>query len=266
MTAKSDKVFDGDFKGFDASQQPGVLKCFLKYINAWYSNEDNIIREVLFEDLLNSRHLCGRGRDQTWLMQWNKGLPSGHFLTSTVNSMYSMTVLAAAYGNLTGKWGSFWEDVHAATLGDDNLVNPCDAVIDAFNQVTVAGFVKDFFHMEYTAGRKGEELVPYLDISQVSFLRRRFAEIDGDVVCPLEKESFLYVPYYCKNRLLENEILPDNLEFALEELSMHSATEWDRYAPIFVEILARAYGRTTRYVPLKGEYLRQVLSRTENTW
>jgi hypothetical protein len=266
LTRHGPRVFDGDFKGFDASQQPGPLTRFLRFINRWYNDGNDRIREVLFLDLINSRHMCGRGNDQRWLVQWTKGMPSGHFLTSTVNSMYSMTVLAAAFGNLTGVWGQFWDHVSAATLGDDNAVNPSEVVIDTFNQVTVAAFVAKTFHMEYTAGRKGEELVPYLGIEDITFLCRSFAMEEGNVVCPLKLESFLYTAYYCRNRLLEDDTLASNLEFALEELSMHTEEVWERYAGVLIATLRDVYGRETRAVPTKSGYLRLVLSRTDNGW
>lgn len=268
MQSKGVDVFDGDFKGFDASQQPGVLLEFLHYINKWYGDDEegSRVRNVLFLDLVNSRHMCGRGKDQRWLVQWTKCMPSGHFLTSTINSMYSMTVLVSAFGVLTGQWGQFWRHVYAATLGDDNVVNVSPEAVGVYNQVTVADFVRDYFFMEYTSGRKGQPLVPSLRISDITFLCRSFAIEGGNVVCPLKLESFLYTCYYCKNRILEKEILPDNLEFALEELSMHDPATWDHYAPTVCMTLIERYMRATRYVPEKTCYLEAVRSRTETGW
>jgi hypothetical protein len=265
ITAKGDKVFDGDFKGFDASQQPGVLMHFLDYMNRWYNDGNDLIRRVLFMDLVHSRHMGGTGRDQSYLIQWNKCMPSGHFLTSTINSMYSMTCLASAFGVLTGKFGCFWDYCSAATLGDDNIVGVSDDIIPVFNQVTVSKFLKEYFFMDYTAGRKGEALVPHLSINDITFLRRRFTTAEGSVACPLDLSSFLYTCYYCKNWLLVEHILMDNLEFALEELSMHEPHVWDTYAPLIFTIQS-AFGKVSRAEPTRSSYLYLVRSRTDNGW
>jgi hypothetical protein len=89
------KCFDGDFKRFDASQQPYILWAILDFINRWYDDgEENAqVRRVLWMDLVHSRHLTGIGSQLKYIVQWNKSLPSGHPLTTIVNSLFSLTTL-----------------------------------------------------------------------------------------------------------------------------------------------------------------------------
>ena len=93
-------VFDGDFSRFDASEMPWVHIPLLNYINKWYRHnnpewkeEDDRVRYILWLELVHSRHITGTGNSFKYVVQWNKSLPSGHPLTTVVNSMYSLVTL-----------------------------------------------------------------------------------------------------------------------------------------------------------------------------
>lgn len=242
-----DKVWDGDFAGFDESQQPSMLWPILEHINEWYSLRggrlDNPVRTLLFYDLAHSRHLVSAGGGANTVVQWSKSLPSGHFLTSTVNSILSMSCIVSAFIATTGEL-DFWSHASVATQGDDNICSTSDEFIDRFNQVTVSDHLKKSYGMTYTAGRKGEELKPFMKIEDVIFLQRRFAVKNGHVVCPIRPESFLNSLYYTKkgSKLYKEDVIITGLENALQELAMHDEEHWKRVSPKLVEALSR-YGR-----------------------
>lgn len=265
LRSKGDKCFDGDFKAFDSSEQPSIHQEILDYINDWYDDgESNArIRRVLWLELVHSRHIGGNGVDQRYVYQWNKSLPSGHPLTTIVNSMYSLFLLVACYRHLTGDLAGFWDHVFAVTYGDDNAVNVDDVTSIKYNQVTVAQAMHDLFQVRYTSGRKDGILEPYMDIGKLTFLKRAFVKGEEGWLCPLELDSFLYTAYWCKNRRLESTILTDVLENSLEELSMHGQDVWDKYAPKIVEVLEERVG-ATRVLPERGAYLDMVQSRSDN--
>jgi len=270
LVQKGDKCFDGDFKRFDASQQPQFLYLMLAHIQSWYDDgEDNArVRHVLWMDLIHSRHLGGRGIQQLFVYQWNKSLPSGHFMTACVNSIFSMFCLVYAYARATGNPSSYWDNVSSFTLGDDNVSNISDAVAPVFNQCTVAEYVAEL-GLEYTAGRKGAELVPYMRLDECTFLKRRFV-VDlstAQVLCPLEVDSFLYIAYFTRKAdpVEVREICISNIEFALEELSMHEADVWDRYAPQLFAMLAQL-DAVPRELRSQKAYRSLVLSRVTNFW
>lgn len=265
LKKKGLKVFDGDFKAFDASEQPDVHKAILKKVNEWYNDGpvNARVREVLFMDLYNSRHIGGDGRDQSWVYEWAKSLPSGHPFTTTVNSIYSLVCLVGAYIELTGDLTGFWTYVSPVTYGDDNAVNVADEAASVYNQVTVSHALKHVFHMDYTPGRKDGVWVPTCGIEDISFLKRGFRLAETGWVAPLEVSSVLFSCYRFKNRRREKEEIPRLLEKMLEELALHPQEIWDQYAQCIADKLAELGHETA--APLKRrEYLRVVGQRVTN--
>jgi hypothetical protein len=230
------RVFAGDFKAFDASEQPDIHAMCLKYINKWYevggaSAEDQLAREVLFLDLVHSRHLTGGGCIREAIVQWHKSLPSGHPLTTIVNSMYSLFTLTACYVKRTRDLTDMWEKAYICTYGDDNVSGVSDEVSEVFNQETVAEDMKDF-KLVYTSDRKDGVLRKYESIYDITFLKRYFvdAECDSGWAGPLTLDSILYRIYYYRSNKNFARDMEANVESLLIELSMHSEEEWtDRY-------------------------------------
>jgi hypothetical protein len=268
LTSKGSRVFDGDFKSFDSSEQPCVHDAILGVINQWYDDgpENMLVRKVLWLDLVHSRHVGGRGDSQRYIYQWNKSLPSGHPFTTIVNSMYSLVMLICCYFQLTGdiRAQSFWKHVAPLTYGDDNVVNVDDEVSHVFNQVTVSTVMYDVFSLVYTGGNKTNELCEFTELSKATFLKRRFFLDNCRWLCPLELDSFLYTSYWCKNKKLERETTVSVLENALEELSLHSQAYWDLYASDIATVLRDSFGLSTARPLTRKSYLALVLSRTED--
>lgn len=258
-------VFDGDFKRFDASEQPTIMRHILDFINRWYDDgEENArVRRVLWLDLIHSRHIGGRGDDQRHIYQWNKSLPSGHPFTTIVNSMYSLIMLVGAYISITGDTTNFWEVVSALVYGDDNVVNVDRRISHLYNQSTVSAALWKEFGMVYTAGSKTAELTECTTIDRVTFLKRSFRKERNVWMCPLQLESFVYIPYWCKNRKLEKKICLDVLEANLEELSLHEQQVWDTWAPRIFKAM-RDRDHVPRCLPDRQAYQNIVLKRTEN--
>ncbi len=228
------RVFAGDFKSFDASEQPEIHTYILDYINKWYrhkggSEEDDLVRRVLYEDLVHSRHLTGIGAMRDTLVQWNKSLPSGHPLTTIVNSMYALFTITACYVKRTGDYSNMWSNAYICTYGDDNVVGVSDAVSEVFNQVTVAEDMK-MFALTYTSDRKDGELQPYVSIDEITFLKRSFrrAENEGGWCAPLDMNSILYRMYWYHNKRSFARDFQQNAREVLLELSLHDESEWQQ--------------------------------------
>jgi hypothetical protein len=245
---KGENVWDGDFAGFDSSQMPQLLWDCHDYINNWYMVKatsesdkarvtvDNRVRTMLFLDLVYSKHITSFDGPADTIVEWCKSLPSGHFLTSTINSMLSLGLVAAGYVALTGET-NFWETSAAIVLGDDNVCSTSDLYVDRFNQVTLSHYLFKTFGMVYTAGRKGEDLKPVIGLENVVFLQRRFAVKNGRDVCPIRPESFLHSLYYVHTNdpKVARETLWASIELALEELSMHDEGYWSPVSDLLVE-------------------------------
>ena len=86
LQSKGKRVFAGDFSGFDCSEVPQVHHAILDLINEWYDDgEENAqIRRVLWEEVYNSKHISGSN-----VYWWTHSLPSGHPLTTVINSVYN---------------------------------------------------------------------------------------------------------------------------------------------------------------------------------
>lgn len=265
LRSKGPSCFDGDFKQFDASEQPCVHDLILDFINQWYNDgEENArVRRVLWLELTHSRHIGGTGFDQRHIYQWAKSLPSGHPFTTIINSIYSLFMLVSAYIHCTGDRTGFWDYVYAAVYGDDNVVNVDDRILGKFNQIRVAGAIMTLFAVTYTASDKSGELAGSKALEELSFLKRGFAVEGAKWLCPLEFESFLYTSYWCKNQKLKDKIIEDVLEMALEELSLHPAEQWDSIAPMIGEVMSER-GQVPKCPFDRKSYQDLVLSRTDN--
>lgn len=265
LRSRGPSCFDGDFKQFDASEQPCVHDLVLDFINQWYNDgEENArVRRVLWLELTHSRHIGGTGFDQRHIYQWAKSLPSGHPFTTIINSIYSLFMLVSAYIYCTGDRTGFWDYVYAAVYGDDNVVNVDDRILDKFNQIRVAGAIMTLFAVTYTASDKSGRLTGSKTLAELSFLKRGFAEEGARWLCPLEFESFLYTSYWCKNQKLKDKIIEDVLEMALEELSLHPAEQWDSIAPMIGEVMNER-GQVPKCPLDRKSYQDLVLSRTDN--
>lgn len=265
LQKKGDHVFDGDFKSFDSSEQPCVHDVILDVVNDWYDDgpENATIRKVLWLELTHSRHIGGTGYDQRHIYQWNKSLPSGHPFTTIVNSIYSLTLLVGAYISKTGDWKGFWDHISAVTYGDDNVVNVSPTVEEVYNQRGVSEALKKEFSVVYTPGDKSGEFKDSMTIQEVTFLKRSFRKENKRWLCPLDPNSFLYTAYWCKNSRLMRKIIVDDLENALEELSMHPETMWNQYGGKIVQRL-RLNDSEPKCIPTRADYLAAVLRRLDD--
>lgn len=120
-----------------------------------------------------------------------QGNPSGHPLTVIINCLVNSLYMRYAYLLISGKsLDTFQENVHLATYGDDNIMGISENC-PKFNHTRIAEAMK-IIGVEYTMAEKEAESVPYIHISQSSFLKRAF-KYDKDIGCivaPLDESSF----------------------------------------------------------------------------
>lgn len=258
MITKGKKCVAGDFKGFDSSEQPEIHWAILKNINAWYDDgEENArIREVLWTEVVNSKHFGGLDGNCDNMYVWNKSLPSGHPATSVINSCYNLIAFNMVWIDIMGVFMApkFWEHVYICVYGDDNILNISDEVVGQFNQSSISVSMAKF-GLTYTMEDKSDEVIPYRSVDHIEFLKRRFRResLSGTVVGPQQLDSILYIPYWSKNKKLEREIMEANLEHVLMELSLHGDEEWNTYSKPIVEV----YKHELEYdpcLPVKRQY------------
>lgn len=132
-------------------------------------------------------------------------------------------------------------------FGDDNVVNVNEEKLPDCNQINVTKAFATFGY-KYTDESKQDALVGFKDLSDCSFLKRRF---DYDprhrrFIAPLELNSILEAPMWTKNNIDPDEVYA-TLEAQFRELSLHDESTFATYSPIFISECRKHYSKFFRY-------------------
>lgn len=123
------------------------------------------------------------------LMGFYGGNPSGHPLTVVINSLANSIYMRYCYYHLNPNHEvrSFRHNVSLVTYGDDNILGTSQ---DWYNHTAISDFFATI-DIKYTMADKDALSVPFIDISEASFLKRTWKYVDevGDYTCPLDENS-----------------------------------------------------------------------------
>lgn len=267
LMSKGNKCVAGDFKAFDASEQPDVHWAILDQINAWYNDgeENALVRRVLWMEVVHSRHYGAVFEENNSVYQWTKSLPSGHPATSIINSFYNLIVFNMCWLKLTPvSYGPFfWKYVYLCVYGDDNVLNISDEVIIHFNQRTITDAMREF-GMTYTSENKDLCVTDHRELSEISFLKRnfRFEAHVGGYVGPQDLDSLIHIPYWCKDYRMEDDITRANLEFVYTELSLHDPEVWDEWAVLIDSKARELIGHESVFPFTRCDYIKNAQTAT----
>jgi hypothetical protein len=217
-------VFAGDYEGFDKCDREFFMLKHAQAANEWYhdSAENQLVRVSIMSSVANCQIAVGPN-----IARWVCGMPSGFPGTSVVNSVTNLTLLRAAFLSLAPGHSPRYV---ATVTGDDNVITPFPQVSQLFNQNTIVEPLARFGY-KYTPETKGDTAPDLRPLSEVEFLKRRFAfGVNGLVVAPLRVESILKSVLWTKAGD-DMAILTLNIENALVELSKHEPSVWDNLAP-----------------------------------
>lgn len=239
LSRKSSDMIAGDFEGFDASQHQRLLEAAgevlieLSKRFCGSSEEDCLVMRVLLISLFNSLHIVGGD-----VYQWTHSLPSGHYLTAIINSIF----VNLAFGIV---WQlcfqdktylgtrEFWSQCGIVAYGDDHVVSVPKSRSEVFNQFTLPHLFK-LIGLSYTMEDKDaiaqEKTRP---LSEVSYLKRKFAldKTGGKWLAPLSLDTILETPMWMKKCPDPVKQTLANLEWSLKELSLHPEEIWNEWAP-----------------------------------
>jgi hypothetical protein len=255
LNQNKETLFAGDFAGYDKNQVTVVHNHILTIINRWYNDGNEHIREVLWLEITNSRHIY---KDEIYT--WHGSLPSGNPLTSLVNSLYNHMLFRMCwyYRQLVDPdvvLGEFNEEVYLLTMGDDNVGSTKDP---RFDPAYIADTM-EVFGQKWTHESKAEDIewgAPFRTIGQVSFLKRTW-RFDGELkryVGPLDLATVLEICYWYRSGNDPIEQTANNMETVLRELSLHSIDVWRTYAPSIMHFVQLRCGYRAKYAT-RGEYL-----------
>jgi hypothetical protein len=117
--------------------------------------------------------------------------PSGHPLTVIINCIVNSLYMRYAFLLISNKpLSTFQDNVKLATYGDDNAMGVSKQCPE-FNHTAIASAMQKI-GVIYTMADKDAESIPYINISQCSFLKREFVfdKDIGAIVAPLDISSF----------------------------------------------------------------------------
>jgi len=240
LLQKSNKMVAGDFEGFDASQHQLLLEACgeifveLAKRHLGATEEDCKIMRILLVSLFNSLHITG---DEVY--QWTHSLPSGHYLTAPINSVFVNLAFGCvwqlAFCNVSYIFArAFWKECGIVAYGDDHILAIPPSRLEIFNQFTIPKFFKQI-GLSYTMEDKDADVTrPFRDIFEISYLKRGFRrdEVTGRWLAPLSLDVILETPMWmhkCPDPV--NQTI-ENLDWALKELSLHDHKTWYTWAPV----------------------------------
>jgi len=163
----------GDVGNFDCSLEPNAMRRIKDIIHEFYNDygtPDYEIREVLFDELIYSRHAFGNA-----VYEWIGCNPSGNVLTVILNSIMTLIMThSAALEICDVKPQLRITDVEVDTYGDDVLISSDREEFSFLN-------FKRVFHkwdIKFTDENKGDDFVEiWTTIHEVTFLKRRFLRL-----------------------------------------------------------------------------------------
>lgn len=232
----------GDFEGFDSSEERETLRRAANILIELSEDESlpqeerskhRKVRIVLLDALLESVHYS-----LGYLYAWSKGLPSGHFLTAIVNSLFVILNLCYAFVSVAPfsvdeAISVFFNEFSFIAYGDDHVLGVPDRFVDLINQRTLPGL---FARVGLTYTMEDKDRVVDVDtrsIYDVSFIKRTFKLIDNPQrwIAPLDLDSILDCMNWRKKGEDSAFNTEANVSFALKELSMHDENVWDLWFP-----------------------------------
>lgn len=230
LKAKNESLyFDGDFKGLDGSEMVDVHWAILEYINEWYDDEHCAVRRLLWCEVVNSYHVGGKQAPYQDFYFWDHCLPSGHPLTTIINTMYVLIAFAHAFLRaralhpLRFKKYHMFDLMHVLVYGDDNI----GAVREEFMDVLNPEFFRSVFAewgLTYTPADKNSNKFDFKPLEECTFLKRgfRYDTEYGDWFGPLNLQSALCTIFWEKSgRARTNDELVLVVETILAEAALH---------------------------------------------
>ncbi len=224
LASCSEFVVAGDFEKFDGTLTPELTHQFFKHCNYFYAThgtctaEDIKVRGVLADE---SVHTVLLAREEVFLT--HVGNKSGNPNTVNVNSFANYYYMALAYLGIAeslcptqATMDKFRKNVRVAVYGDDNVLAIKREILDWYNQITIAEFLKKFGIVYTNETKTG--LTKYKKLDDASFLKCRFAnhESIAKVKVPLMTEAtILELLNWTRKAPDQDELLESNCNDAL---------------------------------------------------
>lgn len=223
----------GDFSSFDATQSSRISQSIVDIINDWYGDSYSQIRENLWREVINSRHLHGE-----YVVEFTHCLPSGHPMTSIANSMFVNLAFRMCWvlqnQAALSSIDAFDDCVALVAYGDDNICQvrgeglnvgfDFQAIQEGMNQLGLT----------YTPEDKNSDSYTYKHLTDCTFLKRSFDLREGIWYAPLDLNTVLEMPMWYRNGPDVIGRQRENIENTLKELSIHGDHTFEVYSTILL--------------------------------
>lgn len=241
VTFGVDKIIAGDFKAFDKRMASIMILAAFDVIKAvckaagYTDSELKVISGIAADTAFAWLDFNGD------LVEFFGGNPSGHALTVIINGIVNCLYMRYAFivtGNKENA-DEFKQYVKLMTYGDDNNMGVSDEA-SFFSHTSIQQVLGDV-GIEYTMADKTSETVPYIDIDDSSFLKRKWV-YDPDIgayVGPLEEESIirsLMIAVSSKTISAQHQIL-DIIGSAVREYFYYGKVTFHEKKAMFKEII-----------------------------
>jgi hypothetical protein len=233
LQASPDHVFTaGDYSRYDGKIPVPIGIAVLDIIEAFYAGcppVDTQIRFILFQEVINSRHLA------TGLVyECYGGNPSGQPLTSIFNSVANLLILSyTAYRVGAADVDGVAESLSRTrfqVFGDDNIVSYHPADAHLWDQQVLEAAIPRHVGMDYTNEHKDELDVSARPLTAISFLKRGFRFDRGEWLCPLELGVLQETLSWERDGATRDQLIR-RIEATLSELARHGMTCFGECAP-----------------------------------
>lgn len=237
------RIIAGDYSKFDQYVINAITLASFKILIAlcmWagYDAEDLIVMQGLATEVCNPIYEM----NGVWLTL-GSSTASGHSLTVVINGLNNCIYMRMAYYGLRPvKWKKPFKDcVALMTYGDDNVMSVSEEC-DWFNHTAIQKWFGGY-GITYTMAEKDEASVPFIDIDDATFLKRRWVWDDDMKIhrCPLEKQSIfkmLHTVQKSKVVTVEQQV-GDILQTANREFFQHGKQEFESMQKVLLEIASR---------------------------
>lgn len=188
LRANGSNWIAGDYSNYDKTFPRQLMLAVATIANAFYEDENSVIRETLMETLASRIHLANRV-----LYFSPHGNPSGNPLTSIINSIGNMLLMRLAWMKLSREHSPrhelrFGDFVSLSVYGDDNVATVPDTM-RWFNMQNIAHVMAQW-GVTYTPPKIGNlMLLKFFPEDKVSYLKRYFRHADGLVFAPLPEDK-----------------------------------------------------------------------------
>jgi len=182
LVSASSVGFAWDWDKYDSTIKQYLMDAFADVVNAWYDDENKIIRRNICLAMMTRPTIFGEH-----VFNIHGGNPSGHFATSVSNSIIQVLIIMSAYYDMApiGHKSLFFFDryVKMFVYGDDSLVAVHNAA-SWFNFDCISQYVANI-GMGLQLDTKEEGYTGARPITSLTFLKRAFRRDHRGTIVPL---------------------------------------------------------------------------------